>query len=117
MAKVRFENTLKKMIFEIRGYESFTEMETALLDFCDETMGANHPNIVAEYPVYYKHFINDKISYEHIGYVQLGIDRDDHSCYTIEHLTLDRKILKNHWHPFYFYKGECEYRFKSEQDN
>lgn len=117
MAKVRFENTLKKMIFEIRGYESFTEMETALLDFCDETMVANHPNIVAEYPVYYKHFINDKISYEHIGYVQLGIDRDDHSCYTIEHLTLDRKILKNHWHPFYFYKGECEYGFKSEQDN
>lgn len=98
MAKVRFENTLKKMIFEIRGYESFTEMETALLDFCDETMGANHPNIVAEYPVYYKHFIND-------------------NCYTIEHLTLDRKILKNHWHPFYFYKGECEYGFKSEQDN
>ncbi|MCO0539212.1 hypothetical protein MLG50_23750, partial [Escherichia coli] len=44
MAKVRFENSLNKMIFEIRGYESFSEMETALLDFCDETMGANHPD-------------------------------------------------------------------------
>ncbi|HEI2284072.1 TPA: hypothetical protein SI442_004604 [Escherichia coli] len=53
MAKVRFENSLNKMIFEIRGYESFSEMETALLDFCDETMGANHPDIVVEYPVYY----------------------------------------------------------------
>ncbi|EHQ1642065.1 hypothetical protein KQK64_004737, partial [Salmonella enterica] len=84
-----------------------------LLDFCDETMGANHPDIVVEYPVYYKHFINDKISYEHIGYVNLGIDQDDGSCYTIEHLTLDRKTLKNHWHPFYFYKGECEYGFKN----
>ncbi|HGY9327713.1 TPA: hypothetical protein ACNTW5_005091 [Escherichia coli] len=113
MAKFRFENSLNKMIFEIRGYESFSEMETALLDFCDETMGANHPDIVVEYPVYYKHFINDKISYEHIGYVNLGIDQDDGSCYTIEHLTLDRKTLKNHWHPFYFYKGECEYGFKN----
>lgn len=87
MAKVRFENSLNKMIFEIRGHESFSEMETVLLDFCDETMGANHPDIVAKYPVYYKHFNNDKISYEH--------------------------TLKNHWHPFYFYKGECEYGFKN----
>lgn len=31
MAKVRFENSLNKMIFEIRGYESFSEMETAFL--------------------------------------------------------------------------------------
>ncbi|SXI23810.1 Uncharacterised protein [Klebsiella pneumoniae] len=23
------------------------------------------------------------------------------------------KTLKNHWHPFYFYKGECEYGFKN----
>ncbi|HBC1013321.1 TPA: hypothetical protein IGZ65_005082 [Escherichia coli] len=111
MAKVRFENSLNKMIFEICGHESFSEMETALLDFCDETMGANHPDIVAEYPVYYKHFNNDNISYEHIGYIHLGIDQD--SCYTIEHLTLDRKTLKNHWHPFDFYKGEGEYGFKN----
>ncbi|MEQ2017912.1 hypothetical protein ABLB90_15440 [Photorhabdus bodei] len=112
MAKVRFENSLDKMIFEIRGHESFSEMETALLEHCDETMGANHPDIFVEYPVCYKHFINDKISYAHIGYVQLGIDREDGS-YTIKHLTLDRKTLKNYWHPFYFYKGECEYGFKS----
>ena len=30
---------LNKMIFEIRGHESFSEMETALLDFCDEIYG------------------------------------------------------------------------------
>ncbi|EAS5601212.1 TPA: hypothetical protein MYK93_005195 [Klebsiella pneumoniae] len=113
MAKIRFENTLDKMIFEIRGHESYSEMETVLLDFCDETMGVNHPDEVAEYPVYYKHFINDKISYEHIGYVRLGTHPDDDSCYMIEHLTTDRKILKNYWHPFYFYKGECEYGFKN----
>ncbi|CAM3960248.1 hypothetical protein [Serratia silvae] len=110
MAKVRFENSLNKMIFEIRGHESFSEMETALLEHCEETMGENSPDIVVEHPVYYKHFINDKISFEHIGYVQLGIDQDD--CYTVKHLTLDRKKLKNHWHPFYFYKGECEYGLK-----
>lgn len=113
MAKVRFENTLDKIIFEIRGHESFSEMETALLEHCNDTMGATHSNIVVEYPVYYKHFINVRISYEHIGYVHLGIDQDDGSCYTIKHLTLDRKTLKNHWHPFYFYKGECEYGFKN----
>ncbi|EAS5615359.1 hypothetical protein BKN55_23575 [Salmonella enterica] len=112
MAKIRFENTLDKMIFEIRGYESYSEMETVLLDFCDETIGVNHPDVVAEYPVYYRHIINDKISYEHIGYVRLSTDPDD-SCYMIEHLTTDRKKLKNRWHPFYFYKGECEYGFKN----
>ena len=69
---------------------------------------SSNPNTLAPFKV-----INDKISYEHIGYVNLGIDQDDGSCYTIEHLTLDRKTLKNHWHPFYFYKGECEYGFKN----
>ncbi|EAU4728402.1 hypothetical protein EAW67_23065 [Salmonella enterica] len=112
MAKVRFEKSLNKMIFEIRGHESFPEMETALLDFCNETMGANHPDIVVEYPVYYRNNINAEISYEHIGFVQLGIDKNNGYCYKTEHLTLDRKTLKNHWNPFYFYKGECEYGFK-----
>ncbi|EIE7418042.1 hypothetical protein LDT93_004448 [Salmonella enterica] len=112
MAKVRFENSLDKMIFEVQGYESFSDIETTLLDHCDDTLPKNNPDKVIEYPVYYKHFINDKISYEHIGYVRLGTDKDDDSCHMIEHLTLDRKTLKNHWHPFYFYKGECEYLTK-----
>ncbi|RKT89349.1 hypothetical protein BJ925_0327 [Rahnella aquatilis] len=112
MAKVRFEGSLDKMIFEVRGGDSYNDMEGALLDHCAEKMGMNHPDIVVEYPVYYRELI-DAVNFIHIGYVQLGIDKKE-NVYTTQHLTLERKKLKNHWHPFYFYKGECEYGFKRE---
>ncbi|EKN4883136.1 hypothetical protein ACLIXB_003991 [Yersinia enterocolitica] len=54
MAKVKFENFLKCMIFEVSSVDSFERIHEALFDYCDETVKAN-PDIAVKavkYPVY-----------------------------------------------------------------
>lgn len=112
MATVKFEISLDTIIFEVNGTDSFTDIETVLLEHCEEILWENHSERVVEYSVYFKHFLNDRSYFEHIGYVQLGMDNNGY--FTITHLTVDGRTLQNYWHPLYFYKGECRYGFENE---
>ncbi|HII2982203.1 TPA: hypothetical protein ACY2HE_003556 [Yersinia enterocolitica] len=115
MAKVKFENLLNCMIFEVSGVDSFERIQEVLFDYCDETARTN-PDIVVKavkYPVYYKE-INGSLM--HIGYVNLEYDRSE-TVYIIRHFTEDNKELHNEWNPFRFYKGEYGLKPLSEEMN
>lgn len=116
MAKVKFENFLKCMIFEVSSVDSFERIHEALFDYCDETVKAN-PDIAVKavkYPVYYKELSNGKLT--HIGYVNIEYDREE-TVYIIQHFTEDNKELHSEWNPFRFYKGEYGLKPLSEEMN
>ncbi|WP_387463304.1 hypothetical protein [Photorhabdus sp. RM323S] len=96
MAKIEYENS-RGLILELRGNESFNDIQETLLTHCDEMMGANSPDIIVEYPVYLKeayesYFDGKGVRFTHIGYVKLVYDKEE-AIYIVQHFTLDRKEL------------------------
>lgn len=92
---------------EIHSGDSITEITDTMLQHCDDTMGANSPDIIVEYPVYLRDIYSTKEPRKltKIGYVSL-IFEDAADGYVVHHYTLDKKELPNEWNAVSFYGGE-----------
>lgn len=112
MAKIQYHRDWGNYL-EINIHDSIPEITDTMLQHCDDTMGANSPDIVVEYPVYLRdiYSIQEPGKLSRIGYVSL-VYEDAADGYVVHHYTLDKKELPNEWNTASFYGGE--YGFKTE---
>lgn len=106
MAKIQYHRDWGNYL-EVYDHDSVAEMNDQILQHCEETMGANSPDIVVEYPVYLRdiYSVKEPGKLTRIGYVSLVFE-DAADGYVVHHYTLDKKELPNEWSAFSFYGGE-----------
>ncbi|HAK3431423.1 TPA: hypothetical protein H1R55_004445 [Salmonella enterica] len=97
---------------EVYDCDSLTDMNEKQSRHCADTMGANSPYIVVEYPVYLRDIYSVQEPGSRIGYVSL-VYENDADGYVAHHYTLDKKELPDEWSAVSFYGGE--YGFKTEE--
>lgn len=113
MAKIQYHRDWGNYL-EVYDHDSVAEMNDQLYQHCIDTMGANSPDIVVEYPVYLRdiYSVQEPGKLTRIGYVSL-VYEDDADGYVAHHYTLDKKELPNEWSAASFYGGE--YGLKTEE--